>query len=310
MRTDPLRPLVVLLALLGMTLLTSPGAQAQIRPKAQSRGPSWSPDGERIIFSSDRDGPFQIYSMDSARGADVRKLTDVEGVHFFYPFYSPDGERIVLMSFESEDKAAIWMMNADGSGLKRMTSENSYNADPHWSPDGRRIVFSSKRDGDEEIYIMRADGSNARRLTDRPGKDATPVISPDGTKIVYASKRGPYHDLWLMDIDGSNARALTKNRDQTLYPCWSPDGNLICYYSVHRLGRDVAPQLKFMSELHTVNVETGEITRLTKTGRFKYHPTYSPDGSRIAFTWNRTRTNEIWVMNADGTQPRRLTRTK
>ena len=109
---------------------------------------------------------------------------------------------------------------------------------PAWSPDGRRIVFASTRDGDPEIYVMNADGSRAQRLTSTPGRDAHPSWSPDGKTIAFQSPRLEGHTrIFLMDADGSNQRPLTNNRGFCGVPSWSPDGKQIAFQCTDDVSR-------------------------------------------------------------------------
>jgi len=276
-------------------------------PPASAMGASWAPDGTSLLFSSDRSGTFQIYRI-SADGREVEQLTDMEGTHFFYPFFSPDGERITLMSYASEEQAAVWVMNANGSELRRLTPEDGYNAHPRFSPDGERIVFESARDGNSEIYLMNADGTNPRRLTELETKDTAPAFSPDGERIVFAARGLARARLRLMNADGSDLRTLTDEPGtQDLRPAWSPDGKTIAFHGVERIRDPLNPRPGYTCQLFTVNVASGERARLTRGQGFKYEPTYSPDGTRIAFTWDR-QNKEVWVMTAEGTRPQRLTR--
>ena len=117
-----------------------------------------------------------------------------------------------------------------GGGAVAGASQRYDDMWPAWSPDGRRIVFSSTRDGDPEVYVMNADGSEPRRLTTTPGRDAHPSWSPDGRTIAFQSPRQDGHTrLFLMNPDGSQQRALTQNTGFCGVPVWSPDGKRIAY---------------------------------------------------------------------------------
>ena len=106
----------------------------------------------------------------------------------------------------------IYVMNADGSGSRRLTHKAGYNSAPAWSPDGRRIVFQSTRDGNREIYVMNADGSGKRNLTRHPARDGRPSWSPDGRRIAFVSDRDGRLEAHVMNADGSGQRSLTQER--------------------------------------------------------------------------------------------------
>ena len=122
-------------------------------------------------------------------------------------------------------------MDADGGNVQRLTGRGSYNWDPHWSPDGDRIVFASDRDGDREVFVMNADGTHIRQLTDNTATDWNASWSPDGRRIVFQSDRDGDEEIFVMDSDGANQRQLTANTSYDGRPFWSPDGLWIAFDS-------------------------------------------------------------------------------
>jgi Tol biopolymer transport system component len=142
---------------------------------ANDNEPSWSPDGRRIAFVSDRDANREIYIMD-ADGSGPARLTN-NSAEDRWPSWSPDGQRIAFMSHR-DGNDEIYVMNTDGSGQTRLTVSHTWAGYPSWSPDGRRIAFASDRGGNWEIYAMDADGSGVVNLTNDPASDAEPAWSP------------------------------------------------------------------------------------------------------------------------------------
>jgi TolB protein len=126
--------------------------------------PTWSPDGTRIAFISDRNGQnFDIYVM-NADGSDITQLTD-DSANEFGPVWSPDGKQIIFNS-DRNGNVQLFVMDADGASLIQLTQDTSNSAYANWSPDGKRIVFESDRDtGLANIYIMNTDGSQVMQLT-------------------------------------------------------------------------------------------------------------------------------------------------
>jgi Tol biopolymer transport system component len=214
--------------------------------------------------------------------------------------------RIAFQS-DRDGNFEIYVMNADGSSLTRLTNHSSTDVDPTWSPDGRKIAFASNRDGNGEIYTMNADGSSLRRLTNNPAFDAVPSWSPDGQKIAFASDRfvnsGGAHfwGIYVMEVDGSNVVATIAPFSDS-DPAWSPDGRRIAFVSI-RQGDPVYP----INDILTMNPDGSALSRLTDDPAADGFPAWSPAGSAIAFVTTRDYNSEIYVMNADGSAQTRLT---
>lgn len=182
---------------------------------ADATSPRWSPDGRLIAFTGDLgDSKSGVFVVPVAGGAPVR-LTGAEQ-SAESPAWSPDGRRIALVlegpSPQSGDMAPsmIWIMMADGSGLQEITTADSHDGDPAWSPDGRRIAFTRMSEGNVDVFLMNADGSDVRRLTDHQGFDWDSSWSPDGEWIAFVSDRGGNANLWMIHPDGSGLRQITR----------------------------------------------------------------------------------------------------
>jgi Tol biopolymer transport system component len=169
-----------------------------------------SPDGKRIVFTSLKDGDLEIYTM-NADGSDVRRLTNTPG-YDGGAWWSPDGKQIVYRANHPTDsaelkiyrdllaqrlvrpgKVEVFIMNADGSDQRQITHLGGANFGPSWTPDGKRIVFSSNyknpRSGNFDLYLVDRDGGNLEQITFDESFDGFPMFSPDGTKLVWASNR-------------------------------------------------------------------------------------------------------------------------
>ena len=125
--------------------------------------PSWSPDGDRIVFWTARPAwnGYRDIGVMNADGTDVHQLTDDDDIGGSQmPSWSPDGKRIAFTSNRDHRGWEIYVMNADGTDAHQLTDDDDYEFYPSWSPDGDRIVFENTRDGDSEIFVMNADGTN------------------------------------------------------------------------------------------------------------------------------------------------------
>lgn len=171
---------------------------------------TFSPAGDRIVFTSMRDGDLEIYTM-APDGADVRRLTHTPG-YDGGPFFSPDGSKIVYRAHHPGTRAElddyrsllgeglirpttleIFVMDADGSNQRQVTHAAAASFAPFWHPSGRKILFSSNMDDpsgrDFDLYLVNLDGTGLERVTWSEGFDGFPVFSPDGSRLVWASNR-------------------------------------------------------------------------------------------------------------------------
>ena len=258
----------------------------------------------RIAFASNRDGDWDIYSMD-VNGNNLAQLTD-HPESDEYPACSPDGRRIAFAS-ERGVTPDLYVMDSDGNNVVRLTHDNFGEGRASWSPDGTRIAFSSFRwaVGNSEIFAMDADGNNLINLTKHKMHDVLPSWSPDGRKIAFASFRDgglndPLH-IFVMNADGKERRNLTGDTDLRFNsnPTWSPDGRKIAFHS----------QRNFKGyDIHVITAEGKNLERLTEEGD-NTMPAYSPDGAKIAYVSHRNGDSNIHLMDTNGRNAVKLTRT-
>jgi Tol biopolymer transport system component len=204
--------------------------------------PAWSPDATKLLYRRTPENPLvqngDTWVLDIAGSAadptqPVTQPVLLRTGDERYPSYSPDGTQIAFRGdldlAEPSGDEEIYVMNADGTDVRQLTSNADFDSAPSWSPDGTRILFERAPAGtftpgteaqEKDIYVMRADGTQVRRLTDSPGLDEGPEFSPDGTKIAFSSARDGQQEIYVMNADGSNPRRLTDNPARDESPDW------------------------------------------------------------------------------------------
>ncbi len=182
--------------------------------------PSWSPDGTKIVFEMHEQGAA-IYVID-VDGTNLVRLSPVPG-RDVSPSWSPDGSKIIFTHIVTPSDSGIPdteidVMNADGSDVKMiLASSGTFNIEPRWSPDGKKIVFMSNREGGQHIFTMNADGSDVKKITDT-GANGDPAWSPDGKKIVFEwdvdgkgqSDPNVRTEVWVVNANGTRAESTNQ----------------------------------------------------------------------------------------------------
>lgn len=195
----------------------------------------------------------------------------------------------------------IYTVNPDGSDVQQLTpfGNGFFDHFPAWSPDGAKIAFGRQTFTEQsQIYVMNADGTNPTRITNNSSSDREPAWSPDGTKIAFVSSRDGNEEIYVMNADGSNQTRLTNNTAFDFDAAWSPDGTKIVFAS----SRDFPPVGNIASafEIYMMNANGSNQVRLTNNTVVDAQPTWSPDGTKIAFSSQRDGLPLIYLMNPDG----------
>lgn len=280
----------------------------------------FSKSGRQLIFQRQEDlasGCDQEYIM-NIDGTGMRRVSNGLGRTTCGYFYDNDKRILYSSTFEFDaacparpdmSKGYVWPLGHfeiyaalnDGTELTKLTDDKAYNAEATVSPDGKRIIFTSTRDGDIDLYSMNIDGSDVRRLTTRIGYDGGAFYSPDGKQIVWrasypvtAADSADYLDLlkqrlvrpaaleiWVANADGSNPRQVTKLGGANFAPFFSHDGKQIIFTSNHLdpRGRNF--------DVFLINVDGTGLQQVTFDPDFDGFPIFSPDGKKLVWASNR-----------------------
>ena len=280
----------------------------------------FSSDGKQLIFQSTRDdrGCDQIYTM-NVDGSNVKMISSGDG-RTTCSYFFPGANRILYSSTHlggkecppkpDFSKGYVWAVypsfdvftaKPDGSDRKQLTNTPGYDAETTITLDGKKLVFTSMRDGDLDIYSMDADGKNVRRLTSELGYDGGPFWSYDGKQIVYRAHhpqtdeqkadytsllkqnliRPTVLEIFVMNADGSNKRQVTRNGKANFGPYFFPDGKRIIFAS------NIDDPRGRNFDLYKINTDGTDLERITFNETFDGFPMFSPDGKKLVFASNR-----------------------
>ncbi len=304
--------------------------------KTQSQAPRGAEaEAGEIVFVVNQNGWNEIWVMGSS-GENRRRLTDPppsgsDAAGNMSPAASPDGKRIVFVgsgedSAEDQNTHELYVMNADGSDVRQLTNNETLDADPTWSPDGEQIAFVRAESwGSEQVQMSlrvidpNGSGEHVLRQEEEANKNGavflnSPAWSPDGTRIAFTRTTiGPAEFAPAIYVMGSDGSGLKKVADDAAQPAWSPDGERLAFTGAgdgETCFHDCTPS----GDIFVADADGGNIQRLTRSEADDTSPAWSPDGTRIIFSSDRSNPQEheleLYVVSADGGEPRRITRNK
>ncbi len=224
--------------------------------------PSWSPDGNRLIFMSYVEKYPYLFMLNLNSGK-LQRLLKISGLQIA-PAWSPDGKKIAF-SLTQNGNTEIYVLEVKNGKLHRLTNSPAIDSSPTWSPNGREIAFTSDRSGTPQIYIMDSEGSNVRRLTFQGNYNDSPAWSPRGDLIAYVSREEGRFNIYTIEVSGENPRRLTYNAGSNEDPCWSPNGFHLAFAS-NRGGK---------WDIYVMQWDGSNVRRLTRMGQ-NVSPCWSP----------------------------------
>jgi TolB protein len=245
----------------------------------------------QLLIVSRRTGNPELVLLNVEGAGEARQLTDARCTSA-YPAWSPDGKKVAFASNRT-GTLHLYVMDADGSGVKQLTRGADRCRAPAWSPEGKRIAFCRATPDGDRVQVIDADGGDPKPVGEGDGSE--PAWSPDGKQILFASARGGHgFGVWVMDADGGNARELTGGDNPVgfVYPAWSPDGKRIAW--AERVGSGL--------EICVAGADGKKSEQLTHLGGYNTCAAWSPDGGRVAFHhWETDRkSGAICVVDASG----------
>jgi TolB protein len=261
----------------------------------------WEVRGDRVRLTGEvRDLPARRpILIKEYRGAlkEWRALVHALADDIVQQFTGEQGVASTRIAFAAKEGTAkeLFVMDLDGAGLQRLTSDRSIAISPAWSPEGSLILFTSFRDGQgPRIYVTPSNGGNTYMVSGRSGNNTTPAYAPDGQSIAAALSVDGNPEIYRMDARGRSPERLTNNRSIDTSPSWSPTGQEIAYTS----DRSGSPQVYLMDR------EGGNVRRLTFDANYTDSPAWSPKGDRIAFVARTGGGFDIYTCRTDGTDLR------
>lgn len=265
---------------------------------AYKHRPVWHPDGKRIVFARHEEGgnAIRIRIAAGADDSDPQRLTRRKDPEY-HAVVSPDGTQVLLTTITlsgTQGNLDIAVMPLDGSAEPRVVAGDkdgklSHQDWPAWLPDGKRFVFNSTHEGNQEIYLGYVDGSKpAERLTQSPGQDVHPAVAPDGSFVIFATDRWGGLELARLDIADRSVTRLTKSPGLDDYPTIAPDGKRWAFVS-NRSGN---------MDIWSANAD-GTTHRLTDGPEPDLFPSFSPDGESIVILSGKHGKTDLYVKRAD-----------
>lgn len=240
--------------------------------------PSLSPDQQQMVISVRTGAYWQLFAVDPHGQQGVtRQITD-EPANFYHPQFAADSRQILVASDRDGGHMDIYLLDfATGEVLQQLTNTPGDNYAPWWLPDYTGFVFTSTRNGHDEVYRFDLDTMTAVRLTHSNSFDGFATVSPDGRQIVFYSNRDRDYEIYRMGIDGQNPQRLTFSPGRDAMPVFSPNGQWILFES-ERNGRH---------QIYRMRLDGSDVQNVSDHPSDNWIPTFSLDGLWVLFQSNR-----------------------
>ena len=221
--------------------------------------PAWSPDGKAIAYTSYRTGFQDILVSYIFEGRRTNPTGGTSEKQNFLPAWSPDGSKLAFTS-NRDGNSEIYVVNRDGSGMRRLTNHPAIDVTPTWSPTGNQIAFTSDRTGTPQIWVMNSDGSELRKITNEERCDRpTWSVSPNN-EIAYAARTGAGFDIRIYDVASRVVRTITDGIGSNESPAFSPNGRHIAFTST-RAGKE---------QIFVIDRDGKNLHQITRNGMNRY----------------------------------------
>jgi TolB protein len=223
--------------------------------------PAWKPDGRALAYTSYRRGFADIFVSFIFEGRMTNPAKGSDGVNNYLPAWSPDGSKLAFMS-SRDGNPEIYVMNSDGSNMRRLTNHPGGDATPTWSPTGTQIAFTSDRSGQPQIYIMNVDGTDLRRISTGTNHADRPTWSPAPfNEIAFTGRSSAAgYDIFVYDFSRGTSVTITDGRGSNESPAFAPNGRHLAFTS-SRSGK---------YQIFTIARDGKDLRQITRTGENRF----------------------------------------